>query len=76
MVAIADVDATVIRKEDLQRVWNVRIAILQSVPDLEDLLPYLRQKTKTELHNKVSRSVLILLHFNQNKNEMKRYDFV
>jgi hypothetical protein len=64
VVAIADVDATVIRKEDLQRVWNVRIAILQSVPDLEDLLPYLRQKTKTELYNKVSKSVLILLHFN------------
>ena len=36
VVIIADVDIKVIRKEDLQRVWNIKILILQSAPDLED----------------------------------------
>lgn len=50
---VADVDIRKIAKEDLQRIWNVRIASLQSAVDHQDLLPYFRQKTKTELHIKV-----------------------
>ena len=62
---VADVDLKLISKEDLQRVWNIRVAIIESAPDHQDLLAYFRQKTKTELHIQVFTMILILLYMYQ-----------